>query len=202
MMELVDGEDLSERVARGPIPLGEVLPIARQIADALEAAHEQGIVHRDPKPANVKVRPDGTVKVLDFGLAKAVEPEPGSAPAGHLSLSPTITSPALMTGLGMILGTAAYMSPEQAKGLYGRRAQRRLGIRMRGLRNALPPSRLPGRRCDRRPRGGPEQGTRTGPLCRQRLRQPSIVCSDDRLNGIDVGVWRISPMHGWSSMRH
>ena len=113
VMELVEGEDLSQRIARGPIAAGEALPIARQIAEALEAAHEQGIIHRDLKPANIKVRPDGVVKVLDFGLAKAIEPV-GPA-AAHVALSPTITSPA-MTQAGMILGTAAYMSPEQARG--------------------------------------------------------------------------------------
>ncbi|HXG87490.1 MAG TPA: protein kinase [Vicinamibacterales bacterium] len=115
VMELVEGEDLSQRIARGPIPIDEALPIARQIAEALEAAHEQGIVHRDLKPANIKVRADGTVKVLDFGLAKAVDPA-GGGPAVHLLNSPTITSPAAMTRLGVILGTAAYMAPEQAKG--------------------------------------------------------------------------------------
>ena len=113
VMELVEGEDLSQRIARGAIPLDEALPIAKQIAEAVEAAHEQGIIHRDLKPANVKVRPDGTVKVLDFGLAKAMEPAAGSS--SSLSMSPTITTPA-MTQAGMILGTAAYMSPEQAKG--------------------------------------------------------------------------------------
>ena len=111
-MELVEGEDLSQRIARGAIPVDEALPIAKQIADALEAAHEQGIIHRDLKPANIKVRPDGTVKVLDFGLAKAMEPA-GSSPT--MSMSPTLATPA-MTQAGMILGTAAYMSPEQAKG--------------------------------------------------------------------------------------
>src|SRR5207344_1296184 len=117
VMELVEGDDLSQRIARGPIPLDEALPIAKQIADALEAAHEQGIVHRDLKPANIKVRGDGTVKVLDFGLAKAIEPASvGSVASAGLSQSPTITSPAMMTGVGMILGTAAYMSPEQARG--------------------------------------------------------------------------------------
>ena len=79
VMELVEGEDLSQRIARGAIPLDEALPIAKQIADALEAAHEQGIIHRDLKPANIKVRADGTVKVLDFGLAKAMEPAAGSS---------------------------------------------------------------------------------------------------------------------------
>jgi len=112
VMELVPGETVADRIKRGAIPLAEAIPIARQIADALEAAHEQGIIHRDLKPANVKVRDDGTVKVLDFGLAKAMEPA-GAMPSA--SQSPTITSPA-MTQAGVILGTAAYMSPEQAKG--------------------------------------------------------------------------------------
>jgi Tol biopolymer transport system component len=110
VMELVAGEDLSARIARGPIPLDEALPIARQIAEALEAAHEAGIIHRDLKPANIKVRDDGTVKVLDFGLAKALDSTPDALGAGA-----TITSPAL-TVRGVILGTAAYMAPEQAKG--------------------------------------------------------------------------------------
>src|SRR5262245_52662632 len=113
VMELVEGDDLSQRIARGPIALDEVLPIAKQIADALEAAHEQGIIHRDLKPANIKVRADGTVKVLDFGLAKAIEPAGSSSPS--TSMSPTITAPA-MTETGVILGTAAYMAPEQARG--------------------------------------------------------------------------------------
>jgi serine/threonine protein kinase len=112
VMELVEGEDLAQRLTGGAIPIDEALPIARQIADALEAAHEQGIIHRDLKPANIKVRDDGTVKVLDFGLAKAMEP---IGPIASMSQSPTITTPA-MTQAGMILGTAAYMSPEQAKG--------------------------------------------------------------------------------------
>ena len=113
VMELVEGDDLSQRVARGAIPIDEALPIAKQIAEALEAAHEQGIIHRDLKPANIKVRADGTVKVLDFGLAKAMDPSPASATADNAA---TITSPAQMTGVGVILGTAAYMAPEQAKG--------------------------------------------------------------------------------------
>jgi serine/threonine protein kinase/Tol biopolymer transport system component len=121
VMELIEGDDLSQRIARGAIPLDEALPIAKQIADALEAAHEQGIIHRDLKPANIKVRDDGTVKVLDFGLAKALDPAGGAGRAGEagrvgLSMSPTITSPAQMTGSGVILGTAAYMAPEQARG--------------------------------------------------------------------------------------
>src|SRR5438067_2215288 len=106
VMELVDGEDLAQRIARGPIPLDEALPIARQIADALEAAHEQGIIHRDLKPANIKVRLDGTVKVLDFGLAKAMEP--AGASGINAMNSPTLSMHA--TQAGIILGTAAYMS--------------------------------------------------------------------------------------------
>jgi eukaryotic-like serine/threonine-protein kinase len=115
-MELVEGDDLSARIAQGPMPLEDALPIARQVAEALEAAHERGIIHRDLKPANIKVRPDGAVKVLDFGLAKAMEPRSaGGDGEASPTLSPAITSPA-MTMRGMILGTAAYMSPEQAKG--------------------------------------------------------------------------------------
>jgi serine/threonine-protein kinase len=112
-MEFVDGPTLADRIAKGAIPLDEALPIANQIAEALEAAHEHGIIHRDLKPANIKVRDDGTVKVLDFGLAKALEP--AGAMSASVSISPTITSPA-MTMAGVILGTAAYMSPEQARG--------------------------------------------------------------------------------------
>jgi eukaryotic-like serine/threonine-protein kinase len=116
VMELVEGPTLAERLAQGALPLDEALPLARQIAVALEAAHEQGIVHRDLKPANIKLRPDGTIKVLDFGLAKAMSPDPGSAGGAEmLAASPTMTSPA-MTKQGVILGTAAYMAPEQAKG--------------------------------------------------------------------------------------
>jgi len=111
VMELVDGEDLAQRIGRGPIPLDDALPIARQIAEALDAAHQHGIVHRDLKPANIKLRPDGTVKVLDFGLAKALD---GPASVADLSQSPTV--PVQGTRAGVILGTAAYMSPEQARG--------------------------------------------------------------------------------------
>ena len=112
VMELVEGEDLSQRLARGAIPLDEALPIARQIAEALEAAHEQGIIHRDLKPANIKVRADGTVKVLDFGLAKAMDPAGASSP--DVMNSPTMIAHG--TQIGMIVGTAPYMSPEQARG--------------------------------------------------------------------------------------
>src|SRR5262249_34318152 len=113
VLELVDGESVDKRIARGRIPVDEALGIARQIAEALEAAHEKGIIHRDLKPANIALTRDGQVKVLDFGLAKAVETIRGSSDLTNL---PTITSPAMMTGVGTILGTAAYMAPEQAKG--------------------------------------------------------------------------------------
>ncbi|MGE5277746.1 MAG: protein kinase domain-containing protein, partial [Acidobacteriota bacterium] len=111
VLELVEGETLAERLARGPIPVDETLEIARQIAEALEAAHERGIVHRDLKPANVKLTPDGKVKVLDFGLAKALT---GDASSPDVSTSPTLTAAA--TQAGIVMGTAAYMSPEQARG--------------------------------------------------------------------------------------
>jgi serine/threonine-protein kinase len=124
VMELVEGDDLSVRIARGPLALDEALPMARQIVEALQTAHEQGIVHRDLKPANIKVRPDGVVKVLDFGLAKLAQPESAGGLA-EVTASPTITSPARMTAVGVILGTAAYMSPEQTK---GREADRRSDI--------------------------------------------------------------------------
>jgi eukaryotic-like serine/threonine-protein kinase len=114
VMELIEGPTLADRIAEGSISINEALPLAKQIAEALEAAHEHGIIHRDLKPANIKVRPDGTVKVLDFGLAKALEPVDASGV--DVTTSPTITSPAMITGVGMILGTAAYMSPEQARG--------------------------------------------------------------------------------------
>ena len=123
VMELVEGETLADLIARGALPLDEALTIAIQVADALEAAHEKGIVHRDLKPGNVMLVSKGgplgapDVKVLDFGLAKLEESGPSKAGHYDLTLSPTITSPAMATGVGMLLGTAAYMSPEQAKGL-------------------------------------------------------------------------------------
>jgi hypothetical protein len=119
VLELVEGSTLADRLARGPTPLDEALPIARQIAEALEAAHDQGIVHRDLKPSNIKVRPDGTVKILDFGLAKAIEGSRGEAPAAPAGVElssqsmPTLTA---MTGIGTVVGTAPYMAPEQARG--------------------------------------------------------------------------------------
>jgi TolB-like protein/tetratricopeptide (TPR) repeat protein len=112
VLELVDGPTLAERIAQGPIPLQDALPIARQVCEALAAAHEQGVVHRDLKPANIKLRPDGTVKVLDFGLAKVFL---GEGSRADRSQSPTVAAGGTQEGL--ILGTAAYMSPEQARGL-------------------------------------------------------------------------------------
>jgi Tol biopolymer transport system component len=114
-MELVEGEDLATRIARGPLPLDEAIPLARQIAEALEAAHEAGIVHRDLKPANIRVTPEGTVKVLDFGLAKALD-APGSDGTAGATHSPTLLTSPAMTLHGVILGTAGYMAPEQARG--------------------------------------------------------------------------------------
>jgi serine/threonine protein kinase len=112
VLELVEGATLADRIAQGPVPVSEALSIARQLAEALDAAHERGIVHRDLKPANIKVTPAGVVKVLDFGLAKATANE---IQRPDLSASPTITANA--TRAGVILGTAAYMSPEQARGI-------------------------------------------------------------------------------------
>jgi len=116
VMELVDGQTLAERIQQGPMPVEEAVRIAKQIAEAVEAAHEKGVVHRDLKPANVNITRDGNVKVLDFGLAKALigDPMSGDSPNHDLSLSPTLTQ--AMTGMGVLLGTAGYMSPEQARG--------------------------------------------------------------------------------------
>jgi serine/threonine protein kinase len=118
VLELVEGETLADRLARGPVEVTAALAIVRQVVDALEAAHEQGIVHRDLKPANIQLTPDGSVKVLDFGLARIGESHDGAhASVTRLdSLSPTITSPAVVTGQSVLMGTAAYMSPEQARG--------------------------------------------------------------------------------------
>src|SRR5574338_101784 len=113
VLELVEGPTLAEWIAHGPMPIDDVVAIARQVCDALDAAHEQGIVHRDLKPANIKVRPDGTVKILDFGLAKTAR-EPARALSPGVSMSPTLSIQT--TEAGVILGTATYMSPEQAAG--------------------------------------------------------------------------------------
>src|SRR5262245_59041933 len=110
VMELVAGETLQEQLQRGPIPFDEALEISKQIVDGLETAHERGIIHRDLKPANIKRTPDGTVKILDFGLARMFDSRSGTA---DFSNSPTMMSG---TAAGMIVGTAAYMSPEQARG--------------------------------------------------------------------------------------
>jgi Tol biopolymer transport system component len=123
VLELIDGETLAHRIAKGPLPVDEAVAIAQEIAEALQAAHEKGITHRDLKPANIALTKDGHVKVLDFGLAKVSEAASGAAL--DLANSPTLTSPAMMTGVGVILGTAAYMSPEQAK---GRSADKRTDI--------------------------------------------------------------------------
>ncbi|MFI5178911.1 MAG: protein kinase, partial [Vicinamibacterales bacterium] len=113
VLELIEGPTLADCIARGPMAAPEAVPIAKQIAEALEAAHDAGLVHRDLKPANIKVRDDGAVKVLDFGLAKALIPDSGPGTQDVMN-SPTLTARA--TQLGTILGTAAYMSPEQARG--------------------------------------------------------------------------------------
>ena len=128
-MELVEGDDLSQRIARGAIPLDEALPIAKQIAEALEAAHEQGIIHRDLKPANIKVR---RRRHREGAGLRAREGDGARASVRRQadSMSPTITTPA-MTQTGMILGTAAYMAPEQARGQSRRQARRHLGVRRR-----------------------------------------------------------------------
>src|SRR6202021_2844759 len=119
-MELVEGPTLAERIKQGPLPLDEAVPIAKQIAEGVEYAHERGIVHRDLKPSNVKMTPDGQVKVLDFGLDKALE---GETNEEELQNSPTLS--AATTRAGVLLGTAAYMSPEQAR---GKRVDRRADI--------------------------------------------------------------------------
>ena len=109
VLELVEGETLGDRIARGPIAVGDAIAIAKQIVDGLEAAHENGIIHRDLKPSNISLRPDGTVKILDFGLAKALAPMPGVGDTGRLHVSS-------VTQVGVVTGTPTYMSPEQAQG--------------------------------------------------------------------------------------
>ena len=160
VMELVEGRRSPSASRRAPMPLDEALPIARQIAEALEAAHEKGIVHRDLKPANIKVTPDGTVKVLDFGLAKALRaPRPlPREPDDSRRRSPC----AAMTQAGMILGTAAYMVPEQARGKPVDKRADIWAFGVRAVRNADRPAALrrrdgvghAGRRAERRARLG------------------------------------------------
>ena len=137
VLELVEGDTLAERIARGPLPINEALTIAHQIADALDAAHEKGITHRDLKPANIKITPDGVVKVLDFGLAKAASGD-GSVP--DLTQSPTVTVGG--TRDGVILGTRGLYEPGAGAGQGDRQADRRVGIWMRGVRDADGASRV------------------------------------------------------------
>jgi serine/threonine-protein kinase len=132
IMELVEGQTLSERIKQGAIPIDEALEIARQIADGLEAAHSKGIVHRDLKPANIKITPGGTVKLLDFGLAKAEGPWSATT---SIEDAPTLT--VASTGAGVILGTAAYMAPEQAR---GRNVDKRADQQRYDQRRRVPPS--------------------------------------------------------------
>jgi len=130
VMELVEGPTLADRIERGSIPIDEALPIARQIAEGLEAAHEQGVIHRDLKPANIKLRPDGTVKVLDFGLAKAIEPASRTANASPLITPPTVTHAGVIPGYGRLHVTGTGDGPA------GRQAGRRVGVRLRVVRDA------------------------------------------------------------------
>ena len=164
VMELVEGEGLDQKIAAGPLPLEESLSLAKQIAEALEAAHEKGIVHRDLKPANVKVTHDGRVKLLDFGLAKIFEGDGGPGSAPSVTHSPTLTARA--TAAGVILGTAAYMSPEQARGKPRRQADGRLGVRVRALRDADGEEGLRRRDGQRHARGGPHEGAGLGGAAR------------------------------------
>ncbi len=199
-MELVEGEDLSQRIARGAIPLDEALPIAKQIAEALEAAHEQGIIHRDLKPANIKVRADGTVKVLDFGLAKAMDPAGGSC-AEAMSMSPTITTPA-MTQAGMILGTAAYMSP--GAGARASAVDKRSDIWAFGV---VLFEMLTGQAArstgttSRHARARADDASRTGRRCRRALPRRSEDCCGAASRRIGSDALIQPRMRGWRSRR-
>ncbi|TDI36004.1 MAG: hypothetical protein E2P02_26420 [Acidobacteria bacterium] len=131
VMELVEGETLAERIASGPIPLDEAIPLFIQIAEGLEAAHEKGIIHRDLKPANIKIGPDGKPKILDFGLAKAFAPEAEENVSAGTSQSPTLTKG---TAMGVIMGVVH--EPGASEGQSGRQADRQLGFRLRAVRSA------------------------------------------------------------------
>ena len=165
VLELVEGEDLAERLKRGRLPVGEALEIAKQVAEALEAAHEKSIVHRDLKPANVKLTPEGKVKVLDFGLAKAYAGDSAVGSSADLSRSPTLAQTG--TEAGLILGTASYMSPEQAR---GRRVDKRTDIWAFGALLFELLTGEPGVRRgdgDRRPRGGGAERPAVGATARR-----------------------------------
>src|SRR5262245_27798384 len=202
VMELVEGEDLSQRIARGAMAIDEALSIAKQIAEALEAAHERGIVHRDLKPANIKVRPDGTAKVLDFGLAKAMDVRSsGSSSAGGPggpSMSPTISIHAAQAGI--ILGTAAYMAPEQAR---GKSVDKRADIWAFGCvlyemltgRTAFPDPQPP----IRSPLSS--SASRAGRPCRPRHRRSGFGCCDDVWRKTSASGCTTSPMRAGSRRR-
>ena len=185
VLELVEGPTLADRIKQGLIPLDEALPIAKQIAEALEAAHEAGVIHRDLKPANIKVRDDGTVKVLDFGLAKALDP----TPEGDPSQSPTLTAAA--TQMGVIMGTAAYMSPEQAR---GKTVDKRADIWSFGVvlyEMLTGQSRFPARTSRRRWRGWSSEiliGAHCRPRCPRRLPCSSNVVSR-RIRSSGFTMW-------------
>ena len=176
-MELVEGPTLADRITEGPIPLDEALEIAKQMTDALGAAHDQGIVHRDLKPANIKVRDDGAIKVLDCGLAKAIDLQPAS---DDIVNSPTLTSPSMMRQ-GVVLGTAAYVSPEQAR---GRRVDKRADIWAFGV---VLFEMLTGRRLF----GGDDM---TDTIASVVTSQPDLTNVPAECGGCSAGVWRMIRM--------